>query len=138
MEFIITENPSGKDIDDIYQGLRKHNIPYIGDIPENEIACFTYASDGSKLGGVIGRTWGSWLLIKYLWVDEALHKQGVGSQLLITFENHAKSLGCKHSLVDTLSFQARPFYEKHGYQCQMTLDDYPVEGQLHFLIKKLC
>ncbi|MGF1761219.1 GNAT family N-acetyltransferase [Photobacterium sagamiensis] len=137
MEFIITENPSDNDIAEIYQGLKQNNIPYIGDIAESEVACFTYASDGSKIGGIIGRTWGSWLLIKYLWVDDTFHKQGVGSKLLTTFESHAKDLGCKYSLVDTLSFQARPFYEKNGYHCRMTLDDYPVEGQLHFMTKEL-
>ncbi|MGR5147356.1 GNAT family N-acetyltransferase [Photobacterium alginatilyticum] len=137
MEFIISENPSSEDVDEIYQGLKRHNIPYIGDIKESHIACFTNSNDGAKLGGIIGRTWGSWLLIKYLWVDETCHKQGMGTQLLATLENHAKESGCKFSLVDTMSFQAKPFYEKNGYQCKMTLDEYPAEGQLHFMTKEL-
>ncbi|TAT62246.1 N-acetyltransferase, partial [Enterobacter cloacae] len=36
------------------------------------------------------------------------------------------------------SFQARPFYEKQGYQLQMSLQDYPYPGmQRHYLTKAL-
>ena len=51
-------------------------------------------------------------------------------------EEEAKRMGCLHALVDTFSFQARPFYEKQGYRLQMTLDDFPMKGmQRHYLSK---
>jgi GNAT superfamily N-acetyltransferase len=137
MEFVITETPSDEDIAEVRQGLRQHNLPFLGEVSESEVACFTYASDGSKIGGITGRIWGHWLLVKFLWVDEKLKSQGIGSKLLSMLENHAKEKGCKSVLVDTFSFQAKPFYEKHGYYCQMTLNDYPVVDQLHFLTKDL-
>lgn len=137
MEFIITENPSDEDIFEIRQGLRHHNLPFLGDISDNEVACFSYAADGAKIGGITGRIWGHWLLIKFLWVDQSVKHQGIGSRLLAALEEYAKQNGCRSVLVDTFSFQAKPFYEKHGYRCQMTLNDYPVADQLHFLTKEL-
>ncbi|HHK5920164.1 TPA: biphenyl 2,3-dioxygenase, partial [Serratia marcescens] len=45
--------------------------------------------------------------------------------------------GCRYARLDTFSFQARPFYEKLGYQLQMTLKEYPVEHECYLLTKTL-
>ncbi len=90
------------------------------------------------LGGLIGVRKGDWLNIDFLWVSDAVRGSGVGSQLIKTAEDEARCKGCKHALVDTVSFQARPFYEKQGYQLQMSLQDYPYPGmQRHYLAKAL-
>jgi hypothetical protein len=39
--------------------------------------------------------------------------------------------------LDTYSFEARPFYEKHGYSLFATLDDYPIGFSKYFLKKIL-
>lgn len=50
----------------------------------------------------------------------------------------AQAQGCSHLLVDTFSFQALPFYQKLGYQLQMSLPDFPHAGmQRHYLSKAL-
>ena len=51
--------------------------------------------------------------------------------------NVEKSCNLVSALVDTFSFQARPFYEKHGYECQMVLDNYPVDTSIAYLTKSL-
>ncbi|WP_423220971.1 GNAT family N-acetyltransferase [Enterobacter roggenkampii] len=95
-------------------------------------------SIGTMLGGLIGVRKGDWLNIDFLWVSDAVRGSGVGSQLIKTAEDEARRKGCKHALVDTASFQARPFYEKQGYQLQMSLQDYPYPGmQRHYLAKAL-
>ncbi|UXI02600.1 GNAT family N-acetyltransferase [Photobacterium sp. TY1-4] len=137
MEFILTNDPCHDDVEEIRQGLRQYNAPHIRDIADQTMACFSCAPDGTKQGGIIGRAWGNWLVIQYLWVSPNQQQQGIGSGLLKKLEQHASSLGCQHALVDTLDFQARPFYERHGYQCQMTLENYPEQGQLHFMTKSL-
>ncbi|MCV4754139.1 GNAT family N-acetyltransferase, partial [Escherichia coli] len=69
---------------------------------------------------------------------DSVRGTGVGSQLIKTAEEEARRKGCRHALVDTVSFQARPFYEKQGYQVQMSLQDYPYQGmQRHYLSKNL-
>ena len=53
-------------------------------------------------------------------------------------EQQAQAQGCSHLLVDTFSFQALPFYQKLGYQLQMSLPDFPHAGmQRHYLSKAL-
>ena len=89
-------------------------------------------------GGLIAKRKGSWLCIEYLWVSEASRGSGLGSELMYEAESQARSRGCSHMLVDTFSFQALPFYQKLGYQLQMSLPDFPHAGmQRHYLSKVL-
>ena len=134
MEYTLDTEPSDCDINEIRAGLIKHNTPFLEGIPKSQVAY--YAMEGDvKVGGVIADLWGNWLLIKFLWVDDSMRGKQVGSQLLQRLEEYAQSQGCTSSLVDTLSFQAKPFYEKHGYQCQMVLENYPLDSSLAFLTK---
>jgi hypothetical protein len=41
-------------------------------------------------------------------------------------EAYARERGCRHVQLSTFSFQARPFYEKHGYEVFATLENCPV------------
>ena len=136
MEYTLDTDPSDSDINEVRTGLIKHNTPFLEGIPKSQVAY--YAMEGDvKVGGVIADLWGNWLLIKFLWVDDSMRGKQVGSQLLQRLEEYAQSQGCTSSLVDTLSFQAKPFYEKHGYQCQMVLENYPLDSSLAFLTKSL-
>jgi len=93
--------------------------------------------DGSIIAGASARTFGYWLLIDTLWVSEELRGQAVGKKILIELENTAKARGCTHSLLDTLNFQAMPFYEKYGYVTQWTQENYPETGCKYFMVKSL-
>ena len=64
-----------------------------------------------------------------LWVDESLRGKDVGTQLITEAEEEAKARGCRYALVDTFSFQARPFYERMGYNMQMALEDYIADSR---------
>lgn len=136
MEYKLDIEPSDSDISEIRGGLIKHNTPFLEGIPKSQVGY--YAVEGeNKVGGIIADIWGNWLLIKFLWVDDSMRGKRVGSQLLHHIESYAKSQGCQSVLVDTLSFQAKPFYEKYGYKCQMVLENYPIDSSLSFLTKSL-
>ena len=45
--------------------------------------------------------------------------------------------GCWGAYLNTFSYQARPFYEKLGYQVFGTLDVYPAGHQEFFMRKRL-
>jgi GNAT superfamily N-acetyltransferase len=66
-----------------------------------------------------------------------LRHGGLGSQLLSRIESAGKERGCTNAHLDTFSYQARPFYERHGYELFATLDDYPTGHQRFYLRKKL-
>jgi GNAT superfamily N-acetyltransferase len=92
---------------------------------------------GETLGGLLGQAWGGWLHISYLWVDEAVRGKGWATQLMDQAEAYARERGCHAVELDTHSFQARPFYERRGYEVFGTLDDYPQGHKKFFLKKKL-
>ena len=98
-----------------------------------------YLRDGDNrvLGGVVGHFFGGWVNVSLLWVHEDYRNRGHGSSLLKMIEEEALELGCRYAHLDTYSFEARPFYEKHGYSLFATLDDYPKGFSKYFLKKKL-
>jgi len=52
-------------------------------------------------------------------------------------EEEARRRGCHSVHLDTLSFQALPFYQKHGYAVFGALENHPVGHTRYFLKKKL-
>jgi ribosomal protein S18 acetylase RimI-like enzyme len=88
---------------------------------------------GDVVAAAAGRTFGNWLQINTLWVSDTQRGKGLGSQVLTAGQQR----GCKSVLLDTLNFQAKPFYEKHGYQVEWTQPNYPKTGCKYFMSKKL-
>jgi GNAT superfamily N-acetyltransferase len=93
--------------------------------------------EGNIIAGSSARTFGNWLLINTLWVSEALRGQAIGRKILERLESEAITRGCSLSMLDTLNFQAMPFYEKYGYKTQWTQEDYPKTGCKYFMVKVL-
>lgn len=124
------------DREELLIGLRKHNSQFIDFSKMGQLGIYARDETGAMTGGLIADRKGLWLCIDYLWVSESARGTGLGSQLVNLAEQESVQLGCLHSLVDTFSFQALPFYEKLGYVRQMSLPDFPVAGaQRHYLIK---
>ena len=94
-------------------------------------------AQGEVVAGAAGRTFGDWLLLNTLWMSDELRGQNIGSQILKEIEQAAKKRGCTQCLLDTLNFQAMPFYEKHGYQTQWVQQGYPKTGCKYYMLKAL-
>jgi GNAT superfamily N-acetyltransferase len=89
------------------------------------------------LGGLLGYVWSDWLFVAILWVDEQLRGQGHATAMMDAAEKYARERGCHSAHLDTHSWQARPFYERRGYELFATLDDFPAPHKKFFLKKKL-
>lgn len=139
MHLSITHKVTPDEKEELLTGLRAFNSRFLDMATfSNDIGVYVRNDEGVMLGGLIGTRKGEWLNIDYLWVSDEVRGSGVGSQLIKAAEDDARRLGCRHSLVDTASFQARPFYEKQGYQLLMSIQDYPHQGmQRHYLTKPL-
>jgi GNAT superfamily N-acetyltransferase len=61
----------------------------------------------------------------------------LGSALLREAEALARSVGCVGAKLDTYEFQAKPFYEKHGYAVFGVLEGYPANTRTYYLQKSL-
>lgn len=137
MKLMLTDTPTTEDVAEIIAGLKVFNRNFVGDNGRKPLAVFITGEQGEKLGGITGYTLGNCLSIEFLWVSDALRHLGSGSKLMRAAEQEALQRGCKFAQVDTFSFQARPFYEKHGYQLKMTLENVVGEYHRYYLTKSL-
>lgn len=66
--------------------------------------------------------------LKELIVSEGARKKGIGTALISGFEEICRKKGCHLLELKTNEFQARPFYEKNGWQVFHTVRN----GWFHF------
>jgi GNAT superfamily N-acetyltransferase len=92
---------------------------------------------GELIGGLSGSTYWGWLSIDKLFIPEEVRGQNIGARLLATAEEIAVRRGCKHCYLTTFEFQARDFYQKHGYIIAGRLDDYPPGVAYYWMQKEL-
>jgi len=88
------------------------------------------------VAGISGWTWAHACEIRDLWVHPALRGQGYGERLLASAEEEAQLHGCKVILLASYGFQAPEFYQKHGYELALQLNDFPPGHQYCFLVKR--
>jgi ribosomal protein S18 acetylase RimI-like enzyme len=92
---------------------------------------------GTVRGGLVGATYLGWLSVQMLSLDESLRGQGHGATLMRLAEEEAVRRGCPRVFLETLSFQALPFYEKLGYRVHSRLEDFPIGGARYAMTKML-
>ncbi len=129
--------PAEADLKAIREGLHRFNTEKTSDDGHQTLTLFLRDERGTLIGGLLGDTYWGWLYVAILWLDERARRQGYGSQLLAAAEAEAVRRGCHHAHLDTMSFQALPFYEKHGYEAWGEIQDMPVGHSRIFLSKKL-
>lgn len=131
------EHAKDEDVRRISEGLGKYNLEQTGRDDFRKLNVFVRDNDDEIIGGVIGGTYWGWLYVDLLWIDERVRHLGYGRKLLEAAEEEAIKRGCTQVFLDTFSFQARPFYEKHGYTVFGTLKDFPPGHERYFLQKTL-
>jgi GNAT superfamily N-acetyltransferase len=137
LAFSVETSPAARDIEALAQGLTEHALPVTGTPGFRPLSVLARNPAGALVGGVHGQVNWSWLHIALFWVATDRRHQGLGSRLLAAIETAALERGCSQAHLDTFSYQARPFYERHGYRLFATLEDYPRGQQRYFLRKAL-
>jgi len=104
---------------------------------EAELRFFVFARNdqGAVVGGLRAACYWNTLHVELLWLSESLRGQGAGRALMARAEDFACENDCQVALVETTSWQARPFYEKCGYACIATIPDRP-RGHVSFTLSK--
>ncbi len=131
----VEEHPSHHDIAFLEQRIIDHNYSQAAARDGRGMACFVRNEDGQIIAGVSGYTWAGMAEIEFLWVDDSLRGQGVGSRLLAAVEAEARQRGCALVITSTYSFQAPEFYRRHGYEVMGTIKECP-PGHTNFWLKK--
>jgi GNAT superfamily N-acetyltransferase len=135
--FTVVDTAERSVFDGIFSALDAASRPVIGPAEPRLLVIPIRDGSGAVTGGLWGTTLFRWFEIEMLVVPEAMRQQGVGSALLAAAEAEARSRGCLGACVDTLSFQAGPFYAKHGYALFGALDDCPPGHRRLFFHKRL-
>ena len=129
--------PSKEETEQIRAELFRFNSDKVGDDCHTPLNIVEYDADGNLIGGILGGTYWGWMYVDILWVREDHRGKGIGSKLLTEAEKEAKTRGCHHVHLDTMSWQAPSFYEKHGYSVIGILPDIPKGNQKYLLMKEL-
>ena len=121
----------------VVRGLLAFNEDRLGPADDRPVKFVARDSTGVVVGGILGHTRWHWLYVAKLWVDERARGHGLGTRLMSAAEDLARSRGCTDVSLDTFDYQARPFYEKLGYELFGTLEGYPPGSRQHYLRKRL-
>jgi GNAT superfamily N-acetyltransferase len=136
MALEITGAPAAADREAVREGLIVFCDRFLGPRDLRPIGVFARRSDGLQ-AGLIGETGRGVLKVALLWVAEELRGQGIGTRLLQAAEAEAVARGCRKALLDTYDFQARAFYERHGYRVFAELDGFARGHSSLFMAKDL-
>ena len=123
------------EVDALQDAIDNYNMDVTGERDFWPVALCLRDQNGRLCGGLTGAIWARWLYIKVLWVEQALRRDGYGSQLLAAAETFACKHGARDAHVSSFSFQAPGFYIKHGYEVFGQLADYPT-GHSHLFLRK--
>jgi GNAT superfamily N-acetyltransferase len=137
MKLEIESSPTPEDQQIVRDGLRQYNDKHVPAEADSSFAVFLRGTEGAVVGGVLAWAGRGWLHISTLWVDPGVRGKGHGTQLMVAAEAEGRQRGCHSAYLDTFSFQARPFYEKCGYEVFGTLEAFPAEHQRFFMRKSL-
>lgn len=133
----VETDPAPADAETVRAGLLAFNVERAGDPGMVPVAVFARDAEGRVAGGLLGYVAWEWLHVEKLWLPEELRGTGTGSRLLRAAEEHAAARGCRGVYLETLEYQARPFYERHGYTLFGVLEDYPPGFRKYYLRKRL-
>lgn len=123
----------------IREGLMAFNTPFFGNKKGLPFAIILKDEKSVVKGGVLGwiRPGLKLLYIDTLWVAETARLQGFGTKLMAAAESEGRKHGCTHMQIETLPFQAEPFYKKLGFERIGTVAKLYGDHDAIFMRKKL-
>lgn len=106
------------------------------DSDSQPIACFLREAD-IVIAGATGRTEYRRLFVNYLWVQETVRGQGLGTETLRRIELAAAERGCQDALIETLDDRNAALYHALGYRPVATIPGYVGRFTRHIMVKAL-
>lgn len=141
MNIVVTTSPSQDDLKALSVGIGSYNKDYLPDEvgfeKDTKFAVIAKDENGQVLGGIRANAFWNYCTIELLWLAKETRGLGLGSNLMAAAEKFAKDKGFGYMRTETLSFQAKPFYEKLGYKVFGELPDYPKGHTTYCLVKEL-
>lgn len=103
-------------------------VPFVLTIKDN---------NSQILAGATGCSMYGFIFTEWLWVAREHRKKKWGSRLLKAIEELGKKRNCLFSCLFTMSWEALPFYERHGYQVEFVREGFEKNSKMYYLRKPL-
>ena len=120
----------------LFQGISKDALLVKGFPPIQALSVFLKDPEKNIWGGITGVTMYGSLYIDMLWVDQSLRHQGWGSKLMREAEKMGRERGASFSTLNTMDWEALPFYQKLGYSIEFIREGYEMGSKMFLLRKK--
>ena len=121
----VETQPTPADVRFLEDQLYDYNVEQTGFADGQWLSIFVRDDAGTIAAGLHGWTWGGVGRVQSLWVRSDLRRHGYGTRMLAAAEEEARRRGCDRLILDTTSFQAPLFYQKHGYEIIGVFDEMP-------------
>ncbi|MFN7709685.1 MAG: GNAT family N-acetyltransferase [Holosporales bacterium] len=133
MKLALQLEPSPEILERISQGVTDYAQEMRGLPPIEPFAIPLEDENGKLVGGCHGITYYGCIYMDALWIGESHRHQGWGRQLVQQMEAYGVRKGCTFATVNTMDWEALPFYEKLGYTIEFVRGGYPKNSKLYFL-----
>jgi predicted acetyltransferase len=106
-------------------------------LPILPFSIFIKDNKQNVLGGISGATFYGSLYVDSLWIVPFLRKKGWGTRLMQEAEKIGKERNSRFVTVNTMDWEAVPFYKKLGYSIKFTREGYDKNSKMFLLRKSL-
>ena len=122
---------------ELWKGLVRFNREQAGPLRYTRTVLSVRDNRGRLLGGLILQSYWRESYIELLWLSARARMAGFGGRLVEEAERRARRRGSHLIHLNTYSFQAPGFYEKHGYRRFGGMSGSPRGESRHFYMKRL-
>jgi len=127
-----------KEYEDIlYRGISEGAFQAKGLPPIQGFSVFIKDQMGSVRGGVSGIIFYGSLYVDSLCIEKALRGKGWGTKLMKEAEKIGIDSGCRFATLNTMDWEALPFYQKLGYAIEFIREGYDNNSKMFMLRKTL-
>jgi len=91
---------------------------------------------GNPMGGLSGMFCYGCMHIDMLWIDRLVRGNGWGKKIVEEAERQACRRGCRFATLETMDWEALPFYQKLGFSIEFIRKGYDNHSTMYFLRKQ--
>lgn len=134
-EMTFDDNPKQAEMDVLNQGIMAYAKSQ-RDLPPIEFFAFYIRDENNQIvGGCSGDYLYGCVYVGQLWMSQALRGQGYGTQLMASAEQYGRTKGATFAAVNTMDWEALPFYQKLGYEIELARKGF-LNGSIFYFLRK--
>ncbi|WP_068467559.1 GNAT family N-acetyltransferase [Candidatus Protochlamydia phocaeensis] len=131
------DEPDQKAAHVLFEGINEQAVLKKALHPIKTFGIFVKDEQGIVLGGATGISYYGCLYVDMLWIKEELRQQGLGTKLIKEAEAIGRERLCSFATVNTMDWEALPFYQKLGYAIEFVREGYENNSKMYLLRKTL-